>query len=527
MSFGTISTLEESMRIKEENTELKRKIKIFESNLISQEAVFEDLLEKAVARQTVIVEEVVAERMKKLENIIAIKDTEIMGLKNQILKLHSRLDNNANNSGIATASTPIHKEKRIPNLRQKSYKTIGGQQGHIKHTLSSFSEDEITEHIHHEHVICDTCESSMKRTGEERQKDEYDVKVVVRKKRHHFHETSCQKCKTTKTMPIPNHLKEANQYGSGIDALALSLINVGFVSMARTKELINGFSSGEVDLSVGYIAKVQQKIAKQLMPFASEVKQSLILSKVVHWDDTVIMINKKRSCLRIYTSNQLGLYTAHARKDKIGLDEDNVLSFLSSDTVVVHDHNMVNYNDEYIFKNAECCVHLLRDLKKVEENLPSHKWAGRMKELLTETNKERNYGLEMDVDKVQSEFQEILKLATSENETEDTETYYRDKEATLIKRLKKYGDNYLMWVTNEEIPFSNNESERSLRGVKTKMKVSGQFQNVERARDFAIIKTYIETGKRHGLNPFELLKMAIEGKFMALAQMQEYFKNHG
>ena len=122
---------------------------------------------------------------------------------------------------------------------------------------------------------------------------------------------------------------------------------------------------------------------------------------------------------------------------------------------------------------------------------------------------------------------DIIKLATSENEAANQSAYYVDTEATLIKRLKKYADNYMMWVFNDEIPFSNNESERSLRMAKTKMKVSGQFQNVERAKDFAIIKTYIETGKRYGFNPVELFKAAVEGSFITLSQMQEHFKNHG
>ena len=37
-----------------------------------------------------------------------------------------------------------------------------------------------------------------------------------------------------------------------------------------------------------------------------------------------------------------------------GLDEDNILKLLSPTTTVVHDHNNVNYNEDYSFQNAEC-----------------------------------------------------------------------------------------------------------------------------------------------------------------------------
>ena len=47
-------------------------------------------------------------------------------------------------------------------------------------------------------------------------------------------------------------------------------------------------------------------------------------------------------------------------------DEDEILKYLDKDTVVVHEHNKVNYNSDYVFTNAGCCVHLIRDLNKLK-----------------------------------------------------------------------------------------------------------------------------------------------------------------
>lgn len=63
-----------------------------------------------------------------------------------------------------------------------------------------------------------------------------------------------------------------------------------------------------------------------------------------------------------------------------------------------------------------------------------------------------------------------------------------------------------MWAMNAEIPFTNNEAERRLRSSKTKMKVSGQFQNLNNARYYARIKSYIETGHRHGIGSAYLIE---------------------
>lgn len=79
-----------------------------------------------------------------------------------------------------------------------------------------------------------------------------------------------------------------------------------------------------------------------------------------------------------------------------------------------------------------------------------------------------------------------------------------------------------MWTMNDEIPFSNNESERSLRGSKTKMKVSGQFNNLKSAQYFARIKSYIETGHRFGIGSIYLIEKALEGKPLTIEKMKKH-----
>jgi transposase len=92
--------------------------------------------------------------------------------------------------------------------------------------------------------------------------------------------------------------------------------------------------------------------------------------------------------MRFYGMGNLALYKALMYKDKERLDNDDILKLLPPATTVVHDHNKVNYNKDYSFGNAECNVHLLRDLKKVQDNL-GHEWAPELSKLLTETNKQR------------------------------------------------------------------------------------------------------------------------------------------
>ena len=141
-------------------------------------------------------------------------------------------------------------------------------------------------------------------------------------------------------------------------------------------------------------------------------------------------------------------------------------------------------------------MHLLRDLKKVVDHL-GHEWAKDLIELLLRENHNRNVGNYIDADYIALQYDTVIAQGEMEN-LEDEDKYYASDEKNLLKRLKEYKENYLMWTLNKEIPFSNNVSERSLRSSKTKMKVSGQFENINSARNYANIKSYLETGKRHG-----------------------------
>ena len=63
-----------------------------------------------------------------------------------------------------------------------------------------------------------------------------------------------------------------------------------------------------------------------------EMRVAIIHQPLLHWDDTVIMVDTKRSCLRFYGTEKLAMYTAHEQKNKKGLDEDNILNVLSKET---------------------------------------------------------------------------------------------------------------------------------------------------------------------------------------------------
>ena len=507
------------IKLEQENLKLRDKL--------AKEQEKNELLEKKIKYLEENIEQKIKTAVEKLvKDVLA--ENEALKAKNA--KLKKLLNMDSTNNGIPTSKTKIGEVKRIPNSREKTDKTKGGQFGHKKHKLEKFKDEEITDTYTYEiaNPICN-CGGKLKLIGK-RCKDDFDIEIRLIKRRNEFCEYECLKCGREIKVPIPNNLKEENQYGSNVQAMAVSLINEGCVSFKRTRELIHGFSGGEMNISEGYLVKLQKKSYDNLATFDNELHQKLLKLEVLNWDDTVIFINGKQACLRFYGSNNLKYYKAHETKSKDGLDKDEILQYLPKDTVVVHDHNKVNYNEDYEFTNAECCVHLIRDLNKLNDNLP-REWTNKLITLLVETNKKRNDYINKNIllfdqevsDKVIAEYDEIIKEAEAINK-KDFNKYYGQDESNLIKRLKEYKENYLLWVLRFDVPFSNNLSERSLRSSKTKMKVSGQFANIKNAEYYARIKSYIETCKSNGINVHIALKRIIEGKPYTLDEILNHQK---
>lgn len=459
-------------------------------------------------------------KQKLVEELKCLKN-ENQALKLELARLKGKENIDGTNSGIPTSMTPIGKKKVIPNFAKNTGGKIGRKEGHKKDKLEKEPEEKIDKHVSHEMEDCPCChKGNIEKTGKIISKQVKDYHIIVETTSHDFVEYKCMDCGKVFHEDIPNHMKEDIQYGSSLKSVALTLTNVGNVPFNKIRRILNGLSMNEINPSEGYLAKLQKVSSKKLSGFIKELEDSIRLSELLQWDDTVIMINKQQSCMRYYGNDDISLFKAHEKKNKEGLDKDDILNKLKSTTVVEHDHNKVNYNDDYCFINAECCQHLLRDLRKVEINIPSRTWCKDMISLFQEYDHKRkeliNKGIEEFPENELNNF--IMKLdhlllqGLEENEADTTKPYYSSKELTLIWRLMEYRDNYIYWLIDFGIPFTNNLSERNLRGIKSKMKVSGQFQNVERAEDYANIRSYIETCRIHGKNEYDCLSRLVEGK---------------
>jgi len=465
------------------------------------------------------------EEVEKIKAMLREARDENERLKQELRHCRARLNTDGTNSSLPTSKTPINKKKVIPNSREKTDRKRGGQPGHPKNKLKKFADDEITERIDHTEDVCPCCGGHGCATGNAIEKDEGDYEIIIRKKRHVYHEYRCDKCGKIYHSPIAPELKEDNQYGSNLQALLLGMLNIGYISMNRSARMIAGLTGGQLTPSEGYIAKLQKRAAQKLNPFIDEVKGHLLTMKLLYWDDTVVFVNEARCCMRFYGDEKVALYTAHRYKNREGIEKDGILPNLTGDAIVMHDHNTVNYSDGFHFRNIECIQHLERDLQKLADILPDD-WPGELKGLLKRTQSDRRQCLESGRKKFDddylADFEKKYDLIMTRAKASRDLHYNQDcgaEENRMINRLAAYQENYTAWVRDFTLPTTNNVSERALRGIKSKEKISGQFQSIEYAEYTATIKTYIETCYRNGVDYVKAFVRLMEGRPYTLQEI--------
>jgi len=114
-------------------------------------------------------------------------------------------------------------------------------------------------------------------------------------------------------------------------------------------------------------------------------------------------------------------------------------------------------------------------------------------------------------------YDKIIELAYEENPLPEATENKRGRKKkgkvrALIERLDNLKASVCLFACNFSVPFDNNLSERDIRMVKTKTKVSGCFRSKEGARDYLKIMSYVGTAKKHGLNAYDAIRRAILGK---------------
>ena len=87
----------------------------------------------------------------------------------------------------------------------------------------------------------------------------------------------------------------------------------------------------------------------------------------------------------------------------------------------------------------------------------------------------------------------------------------QSKARNLLGCFRDHPDGILAFMRNFAVPFDNNLSERDLRMMKLRQKISGTFRNFDALVGFCRIRGYVSTARKNGLNALEALRRVFAG----------------
>lgn len=476
------------------------------------------------------------EKVDNLESVIKTLNQTITSLKSTIEGLNatlnnkdkliaklvlenSRLKNNNNkdssNSGKPSSTDGLKdSKKKIPNSRPKTDKRRGGQKGHKGNTNDVSKIKKLIENKQVKHLICDINKHNKNKNKPYISRFIQDIEIITTVKELRYYPDK------NGNYNIPKEQSNIVTYGKGLKSIAMLLVHKLPASMDGVRDFLNDISNNTLSLTKATLVDWSKSLSKKLNPFLNEILINLINSTYVHTDESPLNINGKLFQLHNYSTNKYTLQYVHEKKSKEAMIELGFLDiFLGT---LIHDHNRVQYN--FGTGHGECNAHILRYLTAVTE-FTKHKWAEEMSELLKgilhdkhiEQEKGKDYFEKNILENYSKKYDNILKQASKEYQSDYDKNAYKDEERRLITRLDDYKENHLLFMRDFNIPFTNNRAEVDIRPAKRKLKV-GIFRSKEGAENYLQIRSFISTFLKNNLNIFKGIKDLFSGKEITLQE---------
>lgn len=431
-------------------------------------------------------------------------------------ELKSRLGQNSRNSSKPPSSDSPFAKPAPKSLRRHSHRKPGGQPGHPGSTLALV--DNPNERQRHEPGPCTGCGADLvgaPEVGRER-RQVFDLPpMTVRVTEHQLIARRCA-CGTTTCGTAPQGVVAPVQYGARITAIILYLYVGQFLSKKRTAQALAELFGTPV--SEGTVATMTRRAADGLEEFLDEVTDRIAASDVAGFDETGLRVAGTLHWVHCARTAKYTLITCHAKRGSEGIDAAGVLSRFRG--VAVHDA-WAAYDSYVDAEHQLCCAHAQRELAAVADAAGPEAdwcWATQAGDALVALQKLVAEAIAIDLDALGSEALDWqIQLYRSAVQIGITATAARSntvmrKHNALAHRLLDRQDDYLRFTHDWRIPPDNNGSERDIRMIKLRQKVSGCLRSLAGARQFCAIRSYLSTAAKHGRTLFDALVMLAEGR---------------
>lgn len=327
-------------------------------------------------------------RLERVKQKLARQECLNYELKRRIAELEAAaVVRDSHNSSLPPALDPpaakaANAIRGTKSLRRLSGRRPGAQPGHPGHTRPRVERpDQVVTHAPRE---CRGCGASLSagyivKCDRRQVIDLPPVKVWVVE--HRALTKRCRSCDELTKGRFPAGVKAAVQYGRGVRARAVYLVNYQLLPYRRAAEVLEAFFS--CPISAGSLRRVMAECAGRALLAEVEIKNRLKQAEVIHVDETGLRVEGAGSFVHVASTARLTHYACDTRRGKPAMDEIGILPAFKGTSV--HD-GWPAYTYYYQCRHALCGAHLLRELTYIEESHPHQhgQWAEPLAKLLLE-----------------------------------------------------------------------------------------------------------------------------------------------
>ena len=412
------------------------------------------------------------------------------------LEKYEKPPKDSGNSSTPPSKEPIKSEveRRTKSLRQKSDRPVGGQKGHEGATRKMVANPDEIENVQSKYCTrCgrDLSEVEGKLDYVTQEIDLPPIMPVYRERRFYKKVCACGCC--NRSYEPRRKGGNAITFGRNIRAIATYLSVVQCMPYERLQSLFATMFN--VTISQGTLANIVREMLDKSKPAITLIERLIKESSVVGFDESGCYCNGKLNWSWIAQTAYLTLvFRGSGRGAKVL--EDRFGDSLKN-MVAVTDRHSAYFAIDFL-NNQICLAHLLRNLEYLNDIDKEQTWSKEVQSLLRQAIHERNEkpSVAISARSWLERLDELLKRNLDHLRKEFNE---------LNRGLIKCRDYIFNFLENPAIPSDNNASERGIRKLKVKQKISGCFRSDTGADAFHAIHSIADTAWKNKQSPLDAI----------------------
>jgi transposase len=393
---------------------------------------------------------------------------------------------------------------KTKSLRPPSTLKSGGQVGHPGTTLEMTTTPNTI--IDLKNNYCTICSACLK-----------EATFVLKSKRQvieippispiyeEYRQYSCQcpQCHKEQTAAYPLDVTGPIQYGASVEAYVCYFSVFQYVPFARLQNLF--MQTFSLPLSQGTIGNILERSAKKCDGVYQLIKAQIAQSEVVGSDETGAKVNGVKWWIWVW---QNILNTFIVPSDNRGFQTvQSVWENGLTNAILVTDRWGAQLK-AHTKGNQLCLPHLQRNIIFLEES-EKNPFATQFKELIIDIFGIRKklvlkaipYTIDdLEAKNLEKRINNLLLITIDKDKHPNTLTFQLS--------MLKHRNHLTPCLYNLDIPPDNNGSERAIRNIKVKQKVSGQFKSGQNA--FCVIRSVIDTLRKRGVEVLPCLTQILK-----------------